>query len=375
MIHFAVRAGNRAPLETYFQTWGRALAGRVRVLSYEDLPHTRELPAGTYVFADLEQLSDEQTALAAHLWEQLAASGRPVRLLNHPRRFVRRYDLLAMLHARGENSFRAYRITELNRPPQFPVFLRNEDDHSGSRTELLRTKRELDRALARLFLRGLPLRDLLVVEFCDTSDAAGIFRKYSAFCLGGRILPRHLIFSREWMLKTPDLLGPERLREERDYLETNPHEARLREIFRLAQVDYGRMDYGVLGGRLQVWEINTNPFVMMHPAKYQPEHLPAQEWFAARVQEALEALDTSAPADARIPVVWETSRAAARQRDGGHGKEFTRLRGVRAALTRLRERSVFRWFSRAVEGVLLLEPRPLAALVRRFLRRYQKEPR
>ena len=35
----------------------------------------------------------------------------------------------------------------------------------------------------------------------------------------------------------------------------------MREIFRLAQIDYGRIDYGLLGDDLQVWEINTHPSV------------------------------------------------------------------------------------------------------------------
>ena len=42
-------------------------------------------------------------------------------------------------------------------------------------------------------------------------------------------------------------------------METNPHERRLREIFGRARIDYGKIDYAMLGDRLQVWEINTNP--------------------------------------------------------------------------------------------------------------------
>lgn len=51
------------------------------------------------------------------------------------------------------------------------------------------------------------------------------------------------------------------LAEEHDYVEKNPHEGRLREVFRLARIDYGRMDYGMLDGQVQVWEINTNPTI------------------------------------------------------------------------------------------------------------------
>jgi hypothetical protein len=55
---------------------------------------------------------------------------------------------------------------------------------------------------------------------------------------------------------------PQVLEMERRYLETNPHEQDLRKIFRLARIDYGRIDYAMLGDRLQVWEINTNPHII-----------------------------------------------------------------------------------------------------------------
>ena len=48
----------------------------------------------------------------------------------------------------------------------------------------------------------------------------------------------------------------------RRYMETNPHERALREIFQLARIDYGKIDYAILGDRLQIWEINTNPVVL-----------------------------------------------------------------------------------------------------------------
>ena len=55
---------------------------------------------------------------------------------------------------------------------------------------------------------------------------------------------------------------PEVLERERRYVETNPHEREIREIFRLARIDYGNIDYSILGDRLHVWEINTNPNIL-----------------------------------------------------------------------------------------------------------------
>ena len=41
----------------------------------------------------------------------------------------------------------------------------------------------------------------------------------------------------------------------------------LREIFDLAQIEYGRIDYGMLDGKVQCWEINTNPGLALAPKK------------------------------------------------------------------------------------------------------------
>ena len=57
--------------------------------------------------------------------------------------------------------------------------------------------------------KGYRARDLLGVEFCDTSDATGLFRKYSAFLVDGEVLPRHLLFSKSWHLKKPDIADAE----------------------------------------------------------------------------------------------------------------------------------------------------------------------
>jgi len=63
------------------------------------------------------------------------------------------------------------------------------------------------------------------------------------------------------MVKLADLELPELLEEELEYVRTNPHAAMLEEIFDLAGIEYGRVDYGLRDGRPQVWEINTNPAV------------------------------------------------------------------------------------------------------------------
>src|SRR5262249_25455022 len=158
-----------------------------------------ELPLGAYIFADIELLSDEQRHRAAEIWQQLSARGCP--LLNHPTCTMRRYELLRMLHRRGINRFNVYRARDAEMPQRFPVFLRRENDHHGSLTRLLRSPAELASALRWRRWFGPPLDELLITEFCDTADDCGVYRKYSAFNLGGQILPRHLFFSNHWLVK------------------------------------------------------------------------------------------------------------------------------------------------------------------------------
>ncbi|MGV2481720.1 UNVERIFIED_CONTAM: hypothetical protein IGO34_33520, partial [Salmonella enterica subsp. enterica serovar Weltevreden] len=63
--------------------------------------------------------------------------------------------------------------------------------------------------------------------------------------IGEQIVPRHVLFSPQWMLKGMDLLEPEHRAETRDYCQNNPHEAELRRLFERAKIDYGRIDYAL----------------------------------------------------------------------------------------------------------------------------------
>ena len=232
----------------------------------------RTLPAGTYIFADVERLSAEDTVRADLLWKALASAGVGVRLVNHPGRSMRRYELLRTLYERGINRFNVYRLTEARWPERYPVFLRGENDHAGPRSAILRSRDELDAAVEALG-DGAPGREgMIVTEFCDTADERGIYRKYGAFIIGDRIFPKHLVFSRYWANQGPELTDPDMLAEEREYVERNPHEAALRAICRAARIEYGKIDYAILGGEPQVWEIATNPTINAlkanrHPAR------------------------------------------------------------------------------------------------------------
>jgi hypothetical protein len=248
-------------IKVYVNEWGEVPGERMRFLFYDDLHNYKHLAPGTYIFSDLERLSPPELEMAHHAWETLAKAPCETRLFNNPVRVLRRYELLSKLADEGINQFRVFRCTESLDNVRFPVFIREANEHRGNLTRLLHTRREMETRLGVLLLKGYPADDLLVVEFCDTSDAGGIFRKYSAYVMDKEILPRHQFFSKKWLLKKPDIDDPELGREQEVYLEENPHENWLKKIFTLAGIEYGRIDYSMLGDTPQVWEINTNPYM------------------------------------------------------------------------------------------------------------------
>jgi hypothetical protein len=68
-----------------------------------------------------------------------------------------------------------------------------------------------------------------------------------------------MMASTDWSVKREindrALVGQEDL----EFVKTNPHAEQVMEAFQIAGLTWGRIDYGVLDGRIQVWEINDNP--------------------------------------------------------------------------------------------------------------------
>lgn len=330
MITYLVKRRNAWTPDGFLAGWGRDLAAWFRVVAYEDLGATAEIPAGVCIFSDVDQLSVAEAAVAGELRRQLLASGR-VRPLNDPQRSLHRLELLSLLHRQGINNFRAYRVTETRRPPRFPVFLRYEDEHWGAISGLLRDQRELDRALASACILHRRPRQLLIVEYCDTRGADGLHRKYSAFLVDGRAVPRDLIFDHGWLQKDIAVVTPATIAEERLYLETNPHEDALVAVAELAGIDYGRIDYGFADGELQVWEINTNPVITKEPHEYRGDHVGNQAFFAAGMVRRLEELAAAVP-DGAEPVPVDLPQPATPRRRTLAGAVHLRTWDTLAAL-------------------------------------------
>lgn len=306
MIYYLVNERNTRALQNWIEYYG-VLRGRIRVLPYSRCHGSLE--PGTFVFSDVERLSPRQTRRATRLWAKAREAG--CRTLNHPSRSLRRYGLQKAL----KNDFRVFRKHEVPEDVRFPVFLRGENDHKGNLTRLLESPQQLAKvrkklpyallvelldtrllkSRRRLARARRKLPGALLVEFLDTSDEEGTFRKYSAMRIGDRIIPRHILFSQKWVVKDPDRVTGATVEEELDYFERNPHEAELRQIFDTARMDYGRIDYSLYEGRIQTWEINSNPTLTSpsrapSPERYQ-QRAELGETTAAAINEALLALE------------------------------------------------------------------------------------
>ena len=261
MIHFVVPSAQTRGIDEYLEHWGLDVASRFRVVPTESLPTFTSVSPGVYVLSALDQLSPKLFAFVTAFHEAL--DGRPdVRFLNHPSKTWQRPRLLDELHKRGHNQFRAVKITADFTSLRYPVFLRDWRSHGGPISPMLRTAAQVEAAVGRALVQGHEPDNLLVVEFCDTADVEGYYRKYAAFVVGGHVVPRSLSYSRQWMLKFGGSeFSREMVDEENAYLVENPHEAALKELFSVAGIEYGRIDYSMKDGRIQTWEINLNPTI------------------------------------------------------------------------------------------------------------------
>jgi len=135
----------------------------------------------------------------------------------------------------------------------------------------------------------------MVVEFCNTRDeqhGEAPFCKYSIMRVGDRFIPRHILFSRNWVTKTADTVDVALAAEELRFVEARHVPPEIVTAFEVAGVQYGRIDYGLLRGRPQVWEINLNPVIVPQLANIAPQRHAAQKLSASYVRDAFEALLT-----------------------------------------------------------------------------------
>jgi len=298
MIHYVVTRDHAYTIGDFLRHWKTTLTPRIKGWAIEEAMQ-RGSPAlrGTYIFSDLDRYSPDETAWAIELADQIRATPS-CRLLNHPGEAVGRLQLLRDLYADGTNSFTAHAFPiQPTATIRLPALVRRAGGHDGPVGDLITSQAALRDAAETLRQAGDD--DIIAVEFRDTRCADGLYRKYSSFRIGEAIVPRHVLFSQSWITKTPDIMTEALAAEEGRYVKTNPHEAQLRAVFDRAKIQYGRIDYAVRpdGSGLEVWEINTNPYISRPPSEVHPLRRATNMLALRAFHDAMLALDTPRPAE------------------------------------------------------------------------------
>src|SRR5690606_21669013 len=266
---------------------------------YETLLSTRRRIGGI-IIGDIDRLIGPTAQQMGRFAERMQAQLPSGAVLNHPTRSMRRYELLRNLHARGINSFNVYRLSEAREPSHYPVFVRRDSGHDGAASDPLPGRHALDREIQRMLAQGAPRDAILIVEYLDYQSPDGMFRKYGAYLIGDRFIPFQIEIADKWVVKVPTIVTPETVEEEMAYVGggADGHEALLRDVFAMANIQYGRIDYTLVDGRPQIFEINTNP-VILGPRSKVRERRPIFNHVMPRIRRAFDAID--AVARARSP--------------------------------------------------------------------------
>ena len=319
MIRFLVTRGHAKTLKRIRRD---PRAPRIEVLEYDRVFAARRLSRALTVFVDHDRLSDFDLELAARVHRLLAAAGVPV--WNEPARVRTRFALLRALHEAGVNDFNVYRVDEGLKPARYPVFLRREAGHGQPLSGLLPDADALGPAVEVALAQGVPESSLLIIEYAAEPMEPGLFRKLAVSRIGPRLLPQACVHDDHWLVKYGKMgIGtPAHYADERRILRDNPYaEAALR-AFEIAGIEYGRADFGLVRGRVQIYEINTNPTLrrgLPHPDPQRSENL-AHIW--NEHVDALRALDPGPLSG--TPVVLDDAQL--RRHQGWLARYLTRAR-------------------------------------------------
>jgi len=230
---------------------------KMQILTYQDVFRRLKVPAGTLVFTDFDWLSAlELDAVSA------IASSVPTgtRILNHPNRAMERFEVLKTLQRELGNPVAVSRLDEGVSPTQFPVFIRSEDGARGPESGILKDIDAFNLALDEMRESGPPIKRRVVLTFQAERQSNRHYRKYGAFRIGEHIIPQHILRSEDWNVKRDsEKMDASFIDEEFAFVSDNPHENEAMKRFRACSIEFGRMDYGFVDGKMVTYEINTNP--------------------------------------------------------------------------------------------------------------------
>jgi hypothetical protein len=140
----------------------------------------------------------------------------------------------------------------------------------------------------------MPLASLLMVEYSAEPVRPNLFRKLSVYRVGDVWFGGTCVHEGSWLVKggvmgiaTPDLHDDE-LRIVRD----NPFRAAVVPAFSLAGIEYGRIDFGLVGGKVQIYEINSNPTISFPTEHPSPARVEGYRIYRQNFLDALIAIDS-----------------------------------------------------------------------------------
>lgn len=297
VIYIVSLQANEGPVVTFLQNVDHAVKG-LKHLCYERLFRDRRAPFGHYVFTDIDRLSHYEREIAVALSDALRRVDPAVHILNDPRDVLERYPLLKLLEREGINHYTVTRLDDGARPDRYPVFVRSEDSHHGADTDLLHSPQELECALTELKAQGKVLKRRIAIEFRGERCEDGFYRKYGVINVGGCLVPQHVLRGQHWQIKNRSGSSADTYAEEElAFIRENPHREDVARVFQLANIDYGRVDYSMVDGQVQVYEINTNPHFPRQRRKANESDLRAERRRLSRQRlvEAVERINTPLP--------------------------------------------------------------------------------
>lgn len=273
----------------------KAMGGRVTTATYDEMFTRKLLPRATYIFTDMDRLSPWNLEQAARSYRMLIDNGLPA--LNDPARFLGRYGVLRRLHREGINGFNVYRADSLERPLRWPVFLRAEGDHKAPLSGLIAGQSDLERAIEQAISAGAPISTLLIIEYAAQEVRPGLYRKLSVFRVGERMVAFTCVHDDQWLVKygKPGIAPFELYEEEYAMVRENPYGEEMRRVFELVGLEYGRVDFGLVDGKPQIYEVNSNPDLKLDPKSNGVEVRDrSNALFKTNFLQAVEALDLDA---------------------------------------------------------------------------------
>jgi hypothetical protein len=275
---------------------------RVSLWSWDRLLSQRSLPRATYILTDFDRLSPTALEIGGRIHRRLVADG--VRVLNDPRRFRDRAQLISALQAKGLIDYGCTHPATGHWPVRYPVFLRTIASHRGMLTGLIEDRAGAEAALTEAIGKGFPISDLLFVDYCAAPMAdTGHFQKHAALRVGKALVRANTVNDTSWAAKNgvANLATPEHYAAERAEYDHWPHHDYVARVFDVAGMDFGRLDFGDVNGRPQAYEINTNPTLKVALNHANPDRRVTMTRYRDGILDALAAVATR-PKGPPVPV-------------------------------------------------------------------------